>query len=467
MVRICVQEGKPMYDRPLQTILETVGNTPLIKLNRVARNVKATILAKVEFFNPGGSVKDRIALTMIEEAEREGRLKPGGTIVESTSGNTGAGLALIAALKGYKAVFTMPDKMSAEKVRHLKALGADVIVTPTAVPPESPESYYSVAKKLVRDTPNAILANQYFNPMNPEAHYRSTGPEIWKQTGGKIDYFVAGIGTGGTISGVGKYLKEQNPDVKIIGADPVGSILKEFFYTRKMSDARPYKVEGVGEDIIPGSLNFDYVDDVISVTDKESFNAARRITREEAIFVGGSCGLAAAAALKLAADLPAGKVIVVLFPDSGYKYLSTFYSDSWMEANRFFDFERLSLHTVMESKTAELPPLVAVEPGETVRSAWHKMKEYNIAQIPVLLAGESVGSLEEGALMGRVLENNALLEGPVQDVMDKSFPIVDSHNHISEVKNSLAKRISAVLVREENKIVGIITKSDLLEFIAS
>jgi cystathionine beta-synthase len=456
-----------MHDNYLNSIMETVGNTPLVKLNRISKGIKATILAKVEYFNPGGSVKDRIAITMIEKAEAEGSLKPGGTIVESTSGNTGAGLALIAALKGYKAVFTMPDKMSIEKVRHLKALGADVIVTPTAVAPEAPESYYSVAKKLVEETPNSILANQYYNPMNPEAHYRTTGPEIWKQTQGKIDYFVAGMGTGGTISGVAKYLKEQNPEVKIIGADPVGSILKQYFYTQTMGEARPYKVEGVGEDIIPGALNFDYIDEVIQVTDKESFNAARRITREEGIFVGGSCGLAAAAAFKLSKDLPKDKMVVVLFPDSGYKYLSTFYSDDWMEENRFFDFEKLSLHTVMETKTSHMPPLVAVSETESVRSALNKMKEFNIAQIPVMDSGKPMGSLEEGAVMGRVLEDNALLEGPVKDIMDKSFPVVASQSNIEAVKHSLAKRIPAVLVEEEGEIVGIITKSDLLEFIAS
>jgi cystathionine beta-synthase len=451
----------------INSILETVGNTPLIKMSRVTRGLNATVLAKVEFFNPGGSVKDRIALTMIEAAEKEGRLKPGGTIVEATSGNTGAGLALIAALKGYKAVFTMPDKMSMEKVRHLKALGADVIVTPTAVSPDSPESYYSVAKKTVKDTPNSILANQYFNPMNPEAHYLSTGPEIWKQTDGKIDCFVCGMGTGGTISGVGKYLKEQNPKVKIVGADPVGSILKDFFYTRKMSEAKPYKVEGVGEDIIPGTLNFDYIDEVIQVTDKESFNAARRIAREEGIFVGGSCGMAAHAALEAAKKLPKDKIVVVLFPDSGYKYLSTFYSDDWMEENRFFDFEKLSLYTVLESKRGELPPLVVVAPTDNVHTALNKMKEYNIGQIPVIENEKSVGSLEEGTLMGLVLEDNSLLEVSVKKIMEKSFPVVDSKSSIETVKHSLAKRIAAVLVQENDRIVGIITKSDLLEFIAS
>jgi len=454
-------------DRYINNILETIGNTPLIRLNRVTRDIKAAVLAKVEYFNPGGSVKDRIALPMIEDAEKKGRLKPGGTIVEATSGNTGAGLALIAAIKGYKAIFTMPDKMSMEKVRHLKALGADVIVTPTSVPPESPESYYSVAQKLVDETPNSILANQYFNPLNPEAHYRTTGPELWRQTEGKIDYFVAGMGTGGTISGVGKYLKEKNPGIRIVGADPVGSILKDYFYTEKKIEARPYKVEGVGEDIVPGTLDFTYVDDVIPVTDKESFNAARRIAREEGIFVGGSCGMAAHAALETARNLPEDKMVVVLFPDSGYKYLSTFYSDDWMGENRFFDFEKLSLRKVLDTKSGKMPPLVSVAQNDSVRGVLFKMKEYNIGQIPVIENGKSVGSVEEGPLMGKVLEDTTLLEKPVKDVMDRSFPVVEKGSTLEKVKRCLARRIPAILVEENDEIVGIVTKSDLMEFIGS
>lgn len=324
-----------MNSQYLNNILECIGNTPLIKLNRVTEGIKATVLAKVEYFNPGGSVKDRAALSMIEAAEKEGWLKPGGTIVEATSGNTGAGLALIAAVKGYKAIFTMPDKMSDEKRGHLKALGAEVIITPTAVPAESPESFFSVAKKIVSETPNSLYMNQCYNQKNPDVHYCTTGPEIWRQTGEKIDYFVAGMGTGGTISGVGKFLKEKNPQVKIIGVDPVGSTLKDYFYTKKMVEGRPYKVEGVGEDIIPGTLYYQYIDEIIAVSDKESFNMARRLSSEEGIFVGGSSGMAVFAALNAARDLPGDKVLVVLLPDSGYKYLSTFYSDEWMRKNNF------------------------------------------------------------------------------------------------------------------------------------
>ena len=451
----------------LDSILETVGNTPLIRLNRVTQGVKATVLAKVEFFNPGGSVKDRIAFSIIEAAEKEGRLKPGGTIVESTSGNTGAGLALVAALKGYKAIFTMPDKMSAEKVRLLKAFGAEVIVTPTAVPPESPESYYEVAKRIVRETPNAVLANQYFNPENPATHYRTTGPEIWEQTGGKIDYFVAGLGTGGTISGTGKFLKEKNPDIRVVGADPVGSILKEYFETGKMSEAHPYKVEGIGEDIIPGTLHFEYIDEIHQVTDKESFNMARRISREEGIFVGGSSGTAAVVALKVARDLPRDKVVVVLFPDTGERYLSKFYSDEWMKENRFFDFEKITLKRVLEMKEPGVPPLIAVPPTDSVRAALAKMKEFNISQLPVMEGDKPVGSLEEGELMGRVIENQEILNAPVREVMRESFPILEHTGTIEEVRNYLADKHPAVLIREAGRIIGIITKLDLLEFIES
>ena len=363
----------------LNSILEAVGNTPLVKLSRLTKDLKADVLAKVEFLNPGGSVKDRIAFSIIDAAEKDGSLKPGGTIVESTSGNTGAGLALVAALRGYKAIFTMPDKMSAEKVRMLKAYGADVIVTPTAVPPESPESYYSVAKKIVKEIPNAILANQYFNPKNPETHYQTTGPEIWEQTGGKIDYFVASLGTGGTISGCGKYLKEKNPALKVIGADPIGSILKEYFYTRKMTEAAPYKVEGIGEDILPGTLHFEYIDEIIDVSDKASFNMARRVAREEGMFIGGSAGTAMHAALKVAKELPEGKVVVVILPDHGDRYLTTFYSDDWMQENRFFDFEKVSLKKVLEVKPGELPPVISVTPDDLVRVALDKIKEFHIS----------------------------------------------------------------------------------------
>ena len=318
-------------------ILEAIGNTPLVRLNRVSEHLQATVLVKVEFVNPGGSVKDRIALRMIEAAEREGILLPGGTVVEATSGNTGMGLAMVAAVKGYRTILVVPDKMSREKIDTLKAMGAEVVVTPTQVPPDSPESYYQVAQRLADEIPGAILLNQYFNRENPEAHYRTTGPEIWQQTEGKVDVFVAGMGTGGTISGVARYLKERKPNVKVVGVDPEGSILREYFYTGRMVEPMPYKVEGVGEDILPGTLDFGYIDEVVTVNDRDAFCMARRLAREEGLFVGGSSGMAVVGALRVARRLPAGKIVVVLLPDGGNRYLSTFYSDEWMARNGFLE----------------------------------------------------------------------------------------------------------------------------------
>ncbi len=314
-------------------ILEAIGNTPLIRLNRVTGESGALVLCKAEFLNPGGSVKDRIGRNMIEAAEREGHLDPGGTVVESTSGNTGVGLALVAATKGYRLVFTMPDKMSQEKIRLLKAFGAEVVVTPTAVEPSSPESYYSVAKRIAGEREGAFYVNQYFNEENTLSHYRTTGPEIWRQTGGKITHLVVGMGTGGTISGAGKYLKEQNPDIRVIGVDPEGSILSDVFHGKGDAEARPYKVEGIGEDLVPGTLWFEYIDEVHTVTDRESFNMARRLAREEGLLVGGSSGSACSVAVKIARDLPDGAVVVVVFPDSGERYLSKLHSDEWMKEN--------------------------------------------------------------------------------------------------------------------------------------
>jgi cystathionine beta-synthase len=449
-----------------ENILQTIGRTPLVRLNRVIGDARGMILAKVESLNPGGSVKDRIGVTIIEEAEREGRLRPGGTIVESTSGNTGMGLALVAAVKGYKTVFTLPDKMSMEKIRLLRSFGAEVIVTPTAVPHESPESYTEVAKRVVRETPNSILANQYHNPRNPEAHYLTTGPEIWEQTGGQIDYFICGIGTGGTISGTGKYLKEKNPAVKVIGIDPKGSVLREYFYTKKISPIlKTYKVEGIGQDYVPSVLHFDYVDDVIEANDKESFLMARRLTREEGIMSGGSSGTAVAGMMKIADRFKNTDVVVVLLPDTGERYLSKIYNDDWMRENGFLVPERITARYILQSKHQDPRSLVAIEPGTRVRDALELIKQHDISQLPVLESGKPVGSLHDHDLMTAVLEEPGLVDQPVSMVMGPSFPSVNIDSQIDDVvRLMMKKKNSAVLLEEDSTINGILTRYDVIEF---
>lgn len=320
-----------------QNILELIGNTPLVKLTRVAAGIKATILAKLEFMNPGGSVKDRIAVYMVEKAIKNGLLKPGGTIIESTSGNTGIGLAMYAAVKGFKAIFTIPDKMSQEKINLLKAFGAKVIICPTNVPPNSPESYYEVAKRLAKEIPNSYFVNQYHNEDNVEAHYITTGPEIWAQTGGKIDYLIAGAGTGGTISGVGKFLKEKNPNVKVIAVDPIGSVYHDWFKYKKLTEPKVYMVEGIGEDMLCETMHFEVIDDIIQVSDAEAFHMARKLAREEGILAGGSSGAAVHAAIKVARNLPKDKVVVVILPDTGRNYISKIFNDEWMKEKGFID----------------------------------------------------------------------------------------------------------------------------------
>jgi cystathionine beta-synthase len=450
-----------------ENILGTLGNTPLVKLNKITRGFKGHYFVKAEAFNPGGSVKDRIGLEIIEEAEREGRLRPGGTIVEATSGNTGLGLAIAAAIKGYRCIFTMPDKMSQEKIRLLKAYGADVIVTPTAVPHESPESYTEVAKRIVRETPNSILANQYFNPKNPEAHYKTTGPEIWEQTGGQIDYFVCGVGTGGTISGVGKFLKEKNPKIKVVGIDPKGSILREYFYTKKFNPVlKTYKVEGIGQDWLPGTLSFDVIDDMVEATDKESFLMARRLTREEGIFVGGSAGTAMAGALKYADRVKENEIMVVLLPDTGERYLSKVYNDDWMRENGFLIPDRVTVRYVLQSKAKTLPQLVALDPTTTVRKALDLFKEHDVSQLPVIEKGKAVGTVIDNDLMHAVLADNTLFDAPVKKVMETAFPVIGADAPIEHAIDFLKKKDSAVLIEEENKIVGILTRYDVIEYMA-
>lgn len=457
-------ESRP---RHIDNVLQAIGNTPLVRLNRVARGVKPLVLAKVEFFNPGGSVKDRIGVYLIEKAEKAGLLKPGGTIVESTSGNTGVGLAIAAAVKGYKAIFTMPDKMSREKINLLKAYGARVVITPTAVPPESPESFYEVAKRIVRETPGAFLANQYFNPDNPEIHYMQTGPEIWEQTGGRIDAFVAGMGTGGTITGVGRFLKEKSPAIRVIGSDPLGSILKEHFETGRHSPGRTYLVEGIGEDMVPGTLDFSVIDEILNVTDQDSFRMTRRLSREEGLLCGGSSGTALAGALRVAARMREDQVVVVLFADTGERYLSKVHNDEWMRDNRMLDPEFVRAGDVVRAKGSGLPTLVAVQTGDPMREALRLIRVHNISQLPVLdEKGELKGTIHEGALMSALIEGRLHLDDLASQRMEPPLEKVSSEASVAEVARLLADRAPAVLIEEGPRLIGILTRFDLIEYVA-
>ncbi|HEX6574894.1 MAG TPA: pyridoxal-phosphate dependent enzyme, partial [Gemmatimonadaceae bacterium] len=392
---------------PYESVLETIGWTPLIRLNAVTRGIRTPVYAKAEFFNPGGSVKDRIAMPIIEKAEREGRLKPGGTIVEGTSGNTGTALAIAAAIRGYKCVFTMPDKMSQEKVRLLKAFGAEVIVTPTAVPPDHPDSYVMMAKRIAKETPNAILADQFYNDANPQAHYDLTGPELWDQTEGRITHFVAAAGTGGTITGVGRYLKEKNPKIRIIAGDPVGSILASYWKSdgKEVREGVPYKIEGIGQDKIPGTLDMSVIDDFETVSDKQAFAMARRLTREEGLFVGGSSGLIAHVALRVAREVnDPNAFIVTILCDTGERYLSKLYNDEWMRENQMLDSDRVTLmHVLGRKEESETPAVVSITPGAPVRQALGLMSLHDVSQLPVMEGDNCVGSVSDWSLSQKSL----------------------------------------------------------------
>ena len=446
-------------------ILAIVGNTPLVRLSRIGRGLKPTLVGKLEHLNPGGSIKDRIGLRMIEDAERRGLLKPGGTIVEPTSGNTGVGLAMAAAIKGYRVICTMADKQSQEKRDLLRAFGAEVVVCPTAVPPESPESYYKVAERLAKETPGSFLPNQYYNPMNPEAHYNTTGPEIWKQTDGKVTHVVLGIGTGGTVTGAGRYLKERNAKVQIVGADPQGSL-----YT---GGIHPYKVEGIGEDFYPGTFDPKLVDRWIRVSDRDSFLTARRLTREEGILVGGSSGTAMWAALEIAKELDESALVLVLFADSGRSYLSKIYNDEWMRQNGYL--ERYAVQaTVLDVVRDRMgtPGLIVVSKAQSVRSAIDTMQRYGISQIPVVADGEAtlvtdiVGSVQETTMLDRVFREPALVDERVERVMEAPFPVVQASEDIERLYAELSSGVPALLAAADDRPVSIITKADLLEFVA-
>ncbi|HEY3266751.1 MAG TPA: cystathionine beta-synthase [Armatimonadota bacterium] len=448
--------------RYYESVLEAIGRTPLIRLSRVTDGLPVTLLAKVESLNPGGSVKDRVGLAMIEDAERQGFLRPGGTIVEATAGNTGVGLAVVAASKGYRCIFVLPDKMSEDKVNLLRAYGAEVVITPTSVAPDSPESYNGVADRIAREIPGAFRPNQFANPVNPGAHYRTTGPEIWQDTDGRVDVFVAGMGTGGTISGVGRYLKEQNPNVLVIGADPEGSILS--------GDApKPYVVEGIGEDFVPATFDRQAVDEMVRVSDAESFQMARRLAREEGLLVGGSSGTAVSAALKYARRLPAGKVVVVLLPDTGRNYLSKIFSSKWLEEHGFKDVapRAAAARDVLSAKKRgpeRKTGLVSIAPSAMAIDAVRLMEQLGISQLPVLENGLSVGSVNEVTLIKMLHDGLDLHRTEVGQVMGRALPQVSEDTDVSEVYRLLLAGYGGVIVTREDRPAGFLARIDLVEY---
>ncbi len=443
-----------------ENALEAIGRTPLVKLHKILDGAAPLVLAKVEYMNPGGSVKDRPAKAMLDAAERAGLLKPGGTIVEPTSGNTGTGLAMAAAIRGYRCILVMPDKMSKEKVDLLRAYGAEVVVTPSNVANDSPESYYSVANRLAAEIPGAFQPNQFHNHNNPEAHYHTTGPEIWEQTRGRITHLVAGIGTGGTISGTARYLKEQNPRVHVIGADPEGSIYSG-------DTPRSYAVEGIGLNYLPETVDLKVIDEVVRVSDRESFLMARRITREEGLLVGGSSGTAAVAATRLAKTLPSDAIVVVIFPDSGRGYMSKIFSDDWMIANGFLSEgkRRATVGDVLRGKTP-LPPMITVKPEDTVNTALELLRTYEISQIPVMRGHEVIGSINDVAVMQAVFDRADIIHQPVSEVMGRPFPALEQSEEIDRAYKLLTLANPAIVVTDDAEPIGVVTRQDVITFLA-
>ena len=451
--------------RVLNNVVEAIGNTPLVRLNRIGKHTKSTFWAKLEYMNPAGSIKDRIARQIIEDAERDGLLKPGGTIVEATSGNTGMGLAMIAAMKGYKCIFVMPDKMSDEKIKALRSFGAKVVITPTNVEPDDPRSYYCVSRRIADETPGAFYANQYHNPSNPKAHYTTTGPEIWEQTGGKIDAFVCAAGTGGTLSGVAKYLKEQNPAVRAVGADPIGSDYYDYFRTGKLPPAHGYKVEGFGEDFLPSTMTFDYVDEFIRVTDKECFQMARRLVREEGLYTGGSAGGAVAAAVKYAERYDRHLDIVLILCDSASRYISKLFDDEWMRENGFLE---------NDTSSATVADLLAARGGsgavetatadDRVREVIGRMKRLGISQVPVLDGDKILGIVSERDLLNHLVHGGDAGD-TIANLVEAEFAIVEPVNKVSLAGQLIAKDLT-VLVVNDSRLIGVITKIDFIDFVS-
>ena len=461
----------PASRRYYPDVLHAIGHTPLVRLNRVASELRATALAKLEFLNPGGSVKDRIGLAMIEDAETRGELRPGGTVVEATSGNTGVGLAIAAAIKGYRCVFVMPDKMSEEKVRLLRAFGARVVITPTAVEPDDPRSYYSVSKRIVAETPNSLLANQYHNPMNPLTHYRTTGPEIWQQSGGQVRVLVVGMGTGGTISGAGKYLKEQNPDVKVIGVDPVGSLLYDTWRLGHVPEEpflKTYKIEGIGEDFLPGALDLSVCDEVVQAGDKESFLMTRRLVREEGIFCGGSSGSAVAGLLKsqCVRDLEHDDIAVVILPDSGSRYLSKVFDDEWMRENGFLEapWGTATVADVLAAKPRR--QIISVSPTDKVRDVIARMHLHDISQMPVLSNGKLVGLVTETNLLNHLVLGGTAADDAIASIVQRQVATAGGQASLESVMGLFGDS-PAVVVVEGDRMAGIITKIDLIDYLAA
>ncbi len=446
-------------------IIGLVGNTPLVQINHLTKqhNIKARIFAKMESLNPGYSVKDRIGISMIEYAEEEGTLKPGGTIIEATSGNTGIGLAIAAATKGYKCIFVLTDKVSMEKTRYLRALGSDVVVCPNAAKAGTPDHYIETAKRIHRETPNSFYPDQYSHPANPLAHYKTTGPEIWNDTDGKITHFVSGIGTGGTISGTGRYLKEMNPDIQIIGADPYGSIFKTFKESGQVIESTPYLVEGIGQSCPTVNANMKVIDDIINVTDRDSFELARQLGRVEGIFCGGSTGTNFYAALQVAKGLDENGIVVFIVCDTGEHYLTKFHSDEWMKEKLLLEPQKITAGLIAETKNEGSPKdLIFASPDELVRDALAKMNEHGVTQIPVLEDNKSVGSLKESRVLTKLLEDKSLLDAQVSEIMYESFPVLDIDASFEEIKKNLHDA-PAVLIEEFNRIRSIITRTDVLD----